>query len=56
MADPRNGKKVAPEEEHPRKAFGLAAHDDSGVVSSFAFSRRLVPLSLCLRELRIYII
>ncbi|KAJ3698516.1 hypothetical protein LUZ61_002221 [Rhynchospora tenuis] len=35
-----NGKKVAPEAEHPRKAFGLAAHDNSGVLSPFAFSRR----------------
>ncbi|KAJ3693509.1 hypothetical protein LUZ60_008989 [Juncus effusus] len=32
-----NGKKVA---ELPRKAFGLAAHDTSGHLSPFAFSRR----------------
>ncbi|KAJ3693508.1 hypothetical protein LUZ60_008988 [Juncus effusus] len=35
-----NGKKVAPEAEHPHKAFGLAAHDTSGHLSPFAFSRR----------------
>ncbi|XP_078168516.1 putative cinnamyl alcohol dehydrogenase 5 [Carex rostrata] len=40
MAAPRNEKKIAPEEEHPRKAFGLAAHDSSGVLSPFPFSRR----------------
>ncbi|KAJ3704407.1 hypothetical protein LUZ61_008112 [Rhynchospora tenuis] len=37
---PTNGKKVVPEEEHPRKAFGLAAHDSSGLLSHFPFSRR----------------
>ncbi|KAJ1698060.1 hypothetical protein LUZ63_006572 [Rhynchospora breviuscula] len=40
MATEMNGKKVVPEAEHQRKAFGLAAHDSSGVLSSFAFSRR----------------
>ncbi|KAJ4768842.1 cinnamyl-alcohol dehydrogenase [Rhynchospora pubera] len=40
MAAPTNGKKLVPEEEHPRKAFGLAAHDSSGLLSPFPFSRR----------------
>ncbi|KAG0461450.1 hypothetical protein HPP92_021747 [Vanilla planifolia] len=35
-----NVKKFSPEEEHPRKAFGLAAMDDSGVLYPFTFSRR----------------
>ncbi|XP_018837425.2 probable mannitol dehydrogenase [Juglans regia] len=30
----------SPEEEHPRKAFGWAARDTSGVLSPFKFSRR----------------
>ncbi|KAF8411334.1 hypothetical protein HHK36_003881 [Tetracentron sinense] len=30
----------SPEEEHPRKAFGWAARDPSGVLSPFKFSRR----------------
>ncbi|KAJ4965415.1 hypothetical protein NE237_017264 [Protea cynaroides] len=30
----------SPEEEHPRKAFGWAARDSSGVLSPFKFSRR----------------
>ncbi|GAV91967.1 ADH_zinc_N domain-containing protein/ADH_N domain-containing protein [Cephalotus follicularis] len=30
----------SPEEEHPKKAFGLAAKDPSGVLSPFKFSRR----------------
>ncbi|XP_042490914.1 probable mannitol dehydrogenase [Macadamia integrifolia] len=30
----------SPEEEHPRKAFGWAAKDSSGVLSPFKFSRR----------------
>ncbi|KAM7529383.1 hypothetical protein LguiB_032793 [Lonicera macranthoides] len=30
----------SPEEEHPVKAFGWAARDDSGVMSPFKFSRR----------------
>ncbi|RWW03753.1 hypothetical protein GW17_00033062 [Ensete ventricosum] len=34
------GKKASPEEEHPRKAFGWAARDSSGVLSPFTFSRR----------------
>ncbi|KAG0478050.1 hypothetical protein HPP92_012769 [Vanilla planifolia] len=34
-----NGKNVSPE-EHPRKAYGLAAKDASGVLSPFTFSRR----------------
>ncbi|PON97091.1 Alcohol dehydrogenase superfamily, zinc-type [Trema orientale] len=29
-----------PEEEHPKKAFGWAAKDSSGVLSRFHFSRR----------------
>ncbi|KAJ4962501.1 hypothetical protein NE237_022440 [Protea cynaroides] len=29
----------SPEEEHPRKAFGWAARDNSGVLSPFKFSR-----------------
>ncbi|URE39616.1 cinnamyl alcohol dehydrogenase [Musa troglodytarum] len=33
-------KATSPEEEHPRKAFGWAARDASGVLSPFAFSRR----------------
>jgi len=32
------------EEEHPTKAFGWAARDQSGVLSPFKFSRRLFPL------------
>ncbi|KAG6495272.1 hypothetical protein ZIOFF_043066 [Zingiber officinale] len=41
MAELGNGKKQAsPEEVHPRKAFGWAARDKSGVLSPFAFSRR----------------
>ncbi|KAJ1695654.1 hypothetical protein LUZ63_012352 [Rhynchospora breviuscula] len=40
MAAPTNGKKLVSEEEHPRKAFGLAAHDSSGLLSPFPFSRR----------------
>jgi len=32
------------EEEHPTKAFGWAAIDQSGVLSPFKFSRRLFPL------------
>ncbi|PKA48817.1 putative mannitol dehydrogenase [Apostasia shenzhenica] len=40
MAAKENGKKVSPEEEHPRKAFGLAAKDSSGALSPFTFSRR----------------
>ncbi|PKU77314.1 probable mannitol dehydrogenase [Dendrobium catenatum] len=40
MAEIENRKKVSPEEEHPRKAFGLAAKDSSGVLSPFNFSRR----------------
>jgi hypothetical protein len=31
---------ISPELEHPRKAFGLAARDSSGVLSPFNFSRR----------------
>ena len=31
---------VTPEMEHPRKAFGWAAKDTSGVLSPFKFSRR----------------
>ncbi|KAF3325750.1 putative mannitol dehydrogenase [Carex littledalei] len=38
MAALTNGNKVAP--ELPRKAFGLAAHDTSGLLSPFPFSRR----------------
>ncbi|PON97070.1 Alcohol dehydrogenase superfamily, zinc-type [Trema orientale] len=30
----------SPEEEHPRKAFGWAARDSSGILSPFHFSRR----------------
>ncbi|XP_042490916.1 probable mannitol dehydrogenase [Macadamia integrifolia] len=30
----------APEDEHPRKAFGWAARDSSGLLSPFKFSRR----------------
>ncbi|XP_042490900.1 probable mannitol dehydrogenase [Macadamia integrifolia] len=30
----------SPEQEHPRKAFGLAAKDSSGFLSPFKFSRR----------------
>ncbi|XP_074566598.1 putative cinnamyl alcohol dehydrogenase 5 [Curcuma longa] len=41
MAELGNGKKQAsPEELHPRKAFGWASKDESGVLSPFAFSRR----------------
>ncbi|ONK65830.1 uncharacterized protein A4U43_C06F1410 [Asparagus officinalis] len=40
MATKENGKKVLPEEEHPRKAFGWAARDSSGILSPFSFSRR----------------
>jgi hypothetical protein len=32
------------QEEHPAKAFGWAARDQSGVLSPFKFSRRLFPL------------
>ncbi|XP_078175673.1 putative cinnamyl alcohol dehydrogenase 5 [Carex rostrata] len=38
MAALTNGNKVAP--ELPRKVFGLAAHDSSGLLSPFSFSRR----------------
>ncbi|XP_078151414.1 putative cinnamyl alcohol dehydrogenase 5 [Carex rostrata] len=38
MAAPANANKVAP--ELPRKAIGLAAHDTSGLLSPFPFSRR----------------
>jgi len=31
-----------PETEHPKKAFGWAARDTSGVLSPFKFSRRYV--------------
>ncbi|XP_068656464.1 8-hydroxygeraniol dehydrogenase-like [Aristolochia californica] len=31
----------SPEEEHPRKAFGWAAKDTSGILSPFSFSRRI---------------
>ncbi|KAL5705479.1 cinnamyl-alcohol dehydrogenase [Ranunculus cassubicifolius] len=31
---------ISPETEHPRKAFGWAARDSSGVLSPFNFSRR----------------
>jgi len=31
---------ASPEQEHPRKAFGWAARDTSGVLSPFKFSRR----------------
>ncbi|BFG35657.1 hypothetical protein CerSpe_219310 [Prunus speciosa] len=31
---------VSPEQEHPKKAFGWAARDSSGVLSPFTFSRR----------------
>ncbi|XP_058775911.1 probable mannitol dehydrogenase [Vicia villosa] len=34
------GKVVEPEFEHPKKAFGYAARDSSGVLSPFNFSRR----------------
>ncbi|KDO60513.1 hypothetical protein CISIN_1g0180942mg, partial [Citrus sinensis] len=30
----------APEQEHPKNAFGWAARDTSGVLSPFHFSRR----------------
>ncbi|KAG6498514.1 hypothetical protein ZIOFF_038232 [Zingiber officinale] len=41
MAELGNGKKQAsPEEVHPRKVFGWASRDESGVLSPFAFSRR----------------
>ncbi|KAI9165054.1 hypothetical protein LWI28_006680 [Acer negundo] len=30
----------SPEEEHPQKAFGWAARDNSGTLSPFNFSRR----------------
>ncbi|KAK9949332.1 hypothetical protein M0R45_004861 [Rubus argutus] len=30
----------APEHEHPKKAFGWAARDSSGLLSPFKFSRR----------------
>lgn len=33
-------KERAPEEEHPRRAFGWAARDTSGILSPFSFSRR----------------
>jgi hypothetical protein len=33
---------ASPEQEHPRKAFGWAARDASGVLSPFKFSRRYV--------------
>ena len=32
----------SPENEHPKKAFGWAARDASGVLSPFNFSRRFV--------------
>ncbi|XP_038978987.1 probable mannitol dehydrogenase [Phoenix dactylifera] len=35
-----NGVKASPETQHPRKAFGWAARDNSGVLSPFSFSRR----------------
>ncbi|XP_073105470.1 8-hydroxygeraniol dehydrogenase isoform X2 [Elaeis guineensis] len=35
-----NGVKASPETEHPRKAFGWAARDTSGILSPFSFSRR----------------
>jgi len=31
---------VKPEDEHPRKAYGWAARDASGLLSPFLFSRR----------------
>ncbi|KAK9949331.1 hypothetical protein M0R45_004860 [Rubus argutus] len=31
---------ISPEQEHPKKAFGWAARDSSGVLSPFNFSRR----------------
>ncbi|KAI0507179.1 hypothetical protein KFK09_013300 [Dendrobium nobile] len=40
MAVTQNGVKVATTEEDRRKAFGLAARDNSGVLSPFHFSRR----------------
>lgn len=36
-----DGAKASPETEHPRKAFGWAARDNSGVLSPFTFSRRI---------------
>ncbi|KAG0461161.1 hypothetical protein HPP92_021126 [Vanilla planifolia] len=39
-----NVKKFSPEEEHPQKAFGLAAMDDSGVLYPFTFSRSFSPI------------
>ena len=37
----------SPEQEHPTKAFGLAATDPSGVLSPFKFSRRSLHLLPC---------
>jgi cinnamyl-alcohol dehydrogenase len=36
----RKQREVSPEQEHPKKAFGWAARDSSGVLSPFKFSRR----------------
>ena len=38
----RRNMSKSPEEEHPRKAFGWAARDASGILSPFNFSRRFV--------------
>ena len=35
------------EVEHPRKAFGLAAKDSSGLLSPFNFSRRCACVRVC---------
>ncbi|XP_020599070.1 probable mannitol dehydrogenase [Phalaenopsis equestris] len=40
MAGVKNSSKALSEEVQPRKAFGLAAKDSSGVLSPFTFSRR----------------
>ncbi|ONK60821.1 uncharacterized protein A4U43_C08F23050 [Asparagus officinalis] len=40
MAATENGATASSEAEHPRKAFGWAARDTSGVLSPFSFSRR----------------
>jgi len=37
------------ETEHPRKAFGWAARDPSGLLTPFHFSRRFIPFQLFIR-------
>ncbi|KAB1211051.1 8-hydroxygeraniol dehydrogenase [Morella rubra] len=41
----------SPEQEHPKKAFGWAARDPSGVLSPFKFSRRVLYCGICHSDL-----